>query len=69
MVMRKNGIADAYEKLKEISRGESLGRDQIYVFITNLDISEADKEVLLSLLPSRYVGLAEKLAKKEAEKD
>ena len=69
MVMRKNGIANAYEKLKEISRGESLGRDQIYVFITNLDISKADREALLSLLPSRYVGLAEELAKKEAEKD
>ena len=69
MVMRKNGIAGAYERLKEISRGESLGRDQVYLFITNLDISKEDKEALLSLLPSRYVGLAEKLAKKEAEKD
>ena len=69
MVMRKNGIADAYEKLKEISRGESLGRDQIYVFISDLDISKEDKDALLSLLPSKYVGLAEELAIKEAEKD
>ena len=69
MVMRKNGIADAYERLKEISRGESLGRDQIYAFISDLDISGEDKEALLSLLPSRYVGLAEELAIKEAEKD
>ena len=69
MVMRKNGIAGAYERLKEISRGESLGRDEIYVFISDLDISEEDKKALLSLLPSRYVGLAEELAIKEAEKD
>ena len=69
MVMRKNGIADAYERLKEISRGESLGKDQIYIFISDLDIPEEDKEALLSLLPSSYVGLAEELAIKEAEKD
>ena len=60
MVMRKNGISDAYERLKEFSRGESLGMEQIHVFITNLDILKEDKEALLSLLPSRYIGLAEK---------
>ena len=69
MVMRKNGISNAYEKLKAISRGEHLDRKQISAFIESLDLPEKDKNTLLALLPSDYIGLAEELAKKEVEKD
>ena len=40
----------------------------MFLYRTLIFLKE-DKEALLSLLPSRYVGLAEELAIKEAEKD
>ena len=69
MVMRKNGVANAYERLKAISRGESLCKEEITVFIKSLEIPDSDKQTLLSLLPSTYIGLAKDLTRKELEKD
>jgi len=60
-VMRYEGIDDAYEQLKKLSRGNKLNRDLYIDFVSNLDISIKSKEKLLKLTPHNYVGLAKKL--------
>ncbi len=62
MVMRKNKLPKAYEKLKELTRGKSkITKTVVRNFIKSLKISEADKKALLALTPEKYTGLAEKL--------
>lgn len=64
-VMRKNGIENSYEKLKDITRGKGkISADQIHHFIKNLKISKEDKSYLLELTPHSYIGVAQQLAKK-----
>jgi adenylosuccinate lyase len=64
-VMRRHGIADAYEKLKELTRGkEGITRDTLHAFIKGLAIPEADKQRLLALTPATYIGKAAELAKR-----
>lgn len=58
-MLRKYGIPDAYNQLKELTRGKEISKEAIHEFINSLDIiSEEDKNVLLSLTPSSYIGLA-----------
>jgi adenylosuccinate lyase len=64
-VMRRHGIADAYEKLKELTRGkEGITRNALHAFIMGLAIPEADKQRLLALTPATYIGKAAELAKR-----
>ena len=64
-VMRKNGIENSYEKLKDITRGKGkISADKIHHFIKNLKISSEDKTYLLELTPQTYIGVAPQLAKK-----
>lgn len=60
-VMRKNGIADAYEQLKDLTRGEAVTKETITEFINSRDLPEDDKKRLLSLIPATYTGAAERL--------
>lgn len=60
-VLRKNGVVDAYEKLKELTRGKEMTLEAIDEFVKNLDLPEEDKAELLNLKPSNYLGLASKL--------
>ncbi len=63
-VMRKYGITDAYEQLKDLTRGKGgISREDLQGFIKSLPIDEADKKLLLALTPATYVGAAAKLAK------
>ncbi|MEP7155120.1 MAG: adenylosuccinate lyase [Betaproteobacteria bacterium] len=62
-VMRKHGIGDAYEQLKELTRGKGgIDRESLHTFVSGLAIPEADKNVLLQLTPHSYTGVAAKLA-------
>ena len=62
-VMRKFGINDAYEQLKELTRGKGgIEQESLQKFIANLAIPEADKARLLKLTPASYIGAAQKLA-------
>ena len=61
--LRKNNIENAYEKLKELTKGKKVSLEELHTFISNLEINEDDKEMLLGLTPEKYTGLAEKLAK------
>ena len=60
-VLRKNGYTNAYELLKELTRGKEITSQDICSFVQSLDIQAEDKEMLLSLTPSNYLGLADKL--------
>ena len=61
-ILRKNGQLDAFEKLKELTRGKKISQDIINDFINSIELSKADKEYLLSLTPEIYIGLSSKLA-------
>mgnify|MGYP001583787090 CR=1 FL=1 len=64
-VMRRHGITDAYEKLKELTRGkEDITRETLHALIKGLAIPEAEKNRLLALTPATYVGKAAELAKR-----
>ncbi len=60
-VLRKNKIENAYELLKNLSRGKTLTKNELHEFVKSLPISDSDKKKLLSLKPSSYVGLASKI--------
>lgn len=60
-VLRKNGHHDAYEQLKNFSRGSVLSFEDIQQFIEGLDIDKADKKRLKKLKPETYTGLSEDL--------
>jgi adenylosuccinate lyase len=62
-VMRRHGIADAYEQLKELTRGREITGSTLRAFVAGLSIPDEDKARLLGLTPSDYVGLAAKLAR------
>ena len=65
VVMRKNLVPDAYEKLKTLTRGKGdLNKIKIQKFIKSLDIPSADKKTLMALTPEKYIGLAAKLVDK-----
>ena len=62
-LMRYEGIPDAYEQLKNLSRGSKLTRELYINFIENLNISKVSKTKLLALTPSSYVGISDLLTK------
>lgn len=65
-VLRKYGIPDAYNQLKELTRGKNISKESIQEFIKSLDvISDEDKSTLLTLTPSGYIGLAGKIVEDE----
>ena len=62
-VMRRYGIANPYEQLKELTRGKGITRDALQEFIGALAIPQDAKELLLAMTPANYTGLAAQLAK------
>ena len=63
-VMRRYAIANPYEKLKELTRGNRVSREGMQAFVASLDIPEAAKAELLQLTPWGYIGKAAELAKR-----
>jgi adenylosuccinate lyase len=68
-VMRRYGIPDSYEQLKELTRGkDGITKDALHRFIDGLALPEDEKNRLRGLTPQNYVGKAVTLSKKiEAE--
>ena len=63
-VLRKNGDADAYEKIKKITRGTGLDKEKYLAIVNSLNIAEKDRDALLCLTPSTYLGEIKEILKK-----
>ena len=64
-VMRRYGVANPYEKLKDLTRGKGgITPEVLASFIRDLDIPDGAKQQLLDLTPASYVGKAENLAER-----
>ena len=64
-VMRRYGVANPYEKLKDLTRGkDGITPEVLKVFIESLEIPAEAKASLLALTPALYVGKAQELAER-----
>ncbi|MDQ2736783.1 MAG: adenylosuccinate lyase [Pseudomonadota bacterium] len=66
-VMRRHGIANPYEQLKELTRGKAITKDVLHAFIRGLAIAPEERERLLLLTPRSYIGKATELALRVGE--
>lgn len=62
-VMRRYGVEKPYEKLKELTRGQRIGAEELAIFVDGLDIPDEAKAALRKLTPANYIGNAEEQAK------
>ncbi|MDP2127660.1 MAG: adenylosuccinate lyase [Pseudohongiella sp.] len=62
-VMRRYGVEQPYEKLKELTRGQTINEAVLREFINKLDIPEEAKAALRALRPDNYIGNAIEQAK------
>lgn len=63
-VMRRYAIEEPYEKLKALTRGQTMNKDTIQAFIDTLELPEEVKVALKQLTPHNYIGNAVEQAKK-----
>src|SRR5690606_19592358 len=63
-VMRRYGIENPYEKLKELTRGQRVNREIMQQFIDELDLPDDAKARLKAMTPANYLGNAEEQARK-----
>jgi len=64
-VMRRYNIENAYDKLKDLTRGKGgINRESLRAFIQSLEIPANEKKRLFELSPERYIGKAAELAKR-----
>ena len=61
-VMRRYDVANAYEQLKELTRGQTINQTIIQQFIDSLDIPDSEKQRLKTMTPANYTGYAAQLA-------
>jgi adenylosuccinate lyase len=62
-VMRRYGIENPYEQLKELTRGKGITKEALREFIGTLAVPQEAKELMLQMTPANYTGLAAELAK------
>ena len=60
-IMRLENIENAYEQLKNLTRGKNLNQEKYLEFIDGLDVSPKNKQYLKKLTPRNYIGIAAKL--------
>ena len=68
-VMRKHGHADAYEQLKNLTRGAAITRESLAAFLKTVDLPAAERDRLLALTPETYTGDAAQLARLATESE
>jgi adenylosuccinate lyase len=61
-VMRRHGLPNPYEQLKDLTRGKGISQDALRTFITGLNLPASEKERLLAMTPESYIGAAARLA-------
>ena len=62
-VMRRHGVSEPYEKLKELTRGHRVNQQRLQSFVADLELPEAAKQELMELTPARYIGYAAEQAR------
>lgn len=62
-VMRRYGIEEPYEKLKALTRGQTMNKASIQAFIDTLELPQEAKTTLKALTPHTYIGNAVEQAK------
>lgn len=63
-VMRRYGVEEPYEKLKELTRGKTITKQDIHAFVEKLEqIPEQERNRLMQLTPATYIGNAAEQAK------
>jgi adenylosuccinate lyase len=62
-VLRKNGDPSAYNKIKKLTRGKTLNQNSYLDMVQSLDLKKEEKNKLLSLTPSTYLGEVAKILK------
>jgi len=63
--MRRYGVENPYEQLKELTRGKGgINKESLHAFIRELKIPETAKQALLEMTPASYIGKAAELAKR-----
>ena len=62
-VMRRYHLPNAYEQMRDLTRGRHIDADHLKAFIKTLNIPEYVKQQLLELTPEKYIGLAAALVK------
>ena len=63
-VMRRYGVPNPYEQLKDLTRGRAISKESLQEFIRGLAIPEAERARLLAMTPASYVGKAAELARR-----
>lgn len=62
-VLRKYGVLDAYDRLKALTRGKNISKEDLLTFTESLEmLSEEDRKTLAGMTPASYTGLADQLA-------
>ena len=62
-VMRRYGLPQPYEQLKELTRGKGITQEALHQFISGLVLPADVKARMLAMTPRNYIGLAQTLAK------
>ncbi len=63
-VMRRYGLPQPYEQLKNFTRGAPMTQELMRGFIAELGIPKADRDRLMAMTPASYVGKAAELARR-----
>ncbi len=61
MILRKSGDVNAYDKIKELTRGKPLTKKLYLQIVNGLKVSKEDKNILLQLTPRLYLGEVDKI--------
>ena len=56
--MRRYQVPEPYEKLKALTRGQTVNQQVLLAFIEALDIPEEGKALMRQLRPENYLGNA-----------
>ncbi|MFW6018926.1 MAG: adenylosuccinate lyase, partial [Halapricum sp.] len=60
-ILRREGYADAYERVKELTRGKRVSLADFRERFDDMDVPEEVREELQSLTPAEYTGIADEL--------
>jgi len=63
-VMRRYGVENAYEQLKEATRGKTVSPEALHTLVRALPIPPTEIERLLAMTPASYIGKAAELARR-----